>query len=61
MGMFEVLPATTLTEHPMAMPEYLKIGNDPVTAYRLYYIKEKAHLLSWKRRTTPNWINKYER
>jgi hypothetical protein len=27
----------------------------------LIALTEKAHLLSWKRRTTPNWINKYER
>ena len=33
------------TELTQAMPDYCKINNDPISAYRNYYIKEKKNLL----------------
>jgi hypothetical protein len=46
-----------LTKQALAMPEPCKIPSDIVLSYRNYYIKEKAHLHSWKNRTKPYWIN----
>jgi hypothetical protein len=38
-----------------AMPEYLKIPNKPVTAYRLYYSVYKSYFAEWKKTKAPNW------
>ena len=43
------------TELVQAMPEYCKIPNDPISAYRNYYIKEKKDFVSWKNRSIPEW------
>lgn len=40
-----------------AMPDDVKIGNDSLASYRNYYIKNKAHLASWKKRNVPEWLN----
>lgn len=48
-------PDKELTPFILAMPECYK-NEDPVTAYRNYY-KSKDHLLKWKRRGAPFWIN----
>ena len=37
-----------------AMPDHCKMDN-PVVAYRNYYVQEKSHLAGWKRRTIPHW------
>ena len=37
------------------MPENLRIPNDPVTAYRNYYIKQKKSIAAWTRRKPPKW------
>ena len=44
------------TPMPLCMPENCKVGNDPVRSYRNYYLREKLHLGSWKKRGTPGWI-----
>ena len=36
------------------MPEEYKCS-DTVEAYRTYYLKDKAHIASWKRRGIPEW------
>jgi len=51
------IPDKGLTKVAQAMPnEYRDV--DPVKAYRTYYLKAKAHLFTWKRRETPDWIIK---
>ena len=44
-----------MTPPPQCIPDYLKLEN-PVEAYRQYYLIEKADLLSFTRRNVPNWI-----
>jgi hypothetical protein len=44
------------TEPPQAMPEYCRIENDSVQAYRKYYINEKANMLRYTKREKPQWI-----
>lgn len=51
------LPIKGLTKFAQAMPNQYK-NEDVVTAYRNYYIGEKAHLFSWKKRDIPKWITK---
>lgn len=36
------------------MPEEYK-RDDPVEGYRTYYLRDKAHIASWKRRDPPFW------
>lgn len=43
-----------LTPFVQAMPDQYK-NEDAVKAYRDYYIGEKAHLASWKKREQPEW------
>jgi len=44
------------TQPPQAMPEqYRQV--DSVSAYRNYYMIDKAHLASWKNRNIPDWFN----
>ena len=43
------------TEMVQAMPDYCKINNDPISAYRNYYIKEKKNFVTWKNRPVPEW------
>lgn len=40
-----------------AIPEELK-SDDPVTAYRAYYKRDKARFAKWAHSETPNWWNK---
>tara|TARA_Y100000758_G_C15868015_1_gene355606 strand:+ start:58 stop:519 length:462 start_codon:yes stop_codon:yes gene_type:complete len=49
------LPSIGLTPFPQAMPDEYK-GNDPVMAYRKYYINEKADICTWKNREVPSWF-----
>lgn len=42
------------TPFVQAMPTHCKM-DDPVLAYRNYYITEKSHLASWKNRNIPDW------
>ena len=51
------LPSDKFTPPPQCMPEQYK-HKKCIKAYRLYYINEKSHLFSWKKRNIPFWINK---
>jgi len=42
------------TTFVQAIPSYCKM-DDPVLAYRNYYINEKSHLASWRNRNSPDW------
>lgn len=45
-----------LTFFPICMDEQFKVNNDPILSYRNYYQQGKQHILSWKHRDAPNWI-----
>lgn len=55
------IPNDPFTQPPQAMPDYCK-RVDAIEAYRVYYIQEKNHLASWKKRDVPEWYreNVYE-
>jgi len=44
-----------LTQFAQAMPDEYK-RDDAVSAYRAYYINEKAKILTYTRRDKPNWL-----
>jgi len=52
------IPDIGLTPFAQALPDDLK-DKDPIKAYRNYYIRDKKHLFSWKKREVPLWIRKY--
>jgi hypothetical protein len=45
-GFFEPTPA---------MPDEVKVPGNSLASYRNYYINNKAHLASWKKRNIPEW------
>ena len=49
-------PQEGLTPFAQAMPDEYKHEN-AVQAYRDYYLGEKAHILQFKNREVPDWIN----
>lgn len=50
-------PSEDLTPPAQAMPEQYR-GPDPASAYRRYYLAEKRDLLTYTRRTAPDWVEK---
>lgn len=44
-----------LTSFAQAMPEQYRRLNDPIQAYRNFYIAEKSSFATWKRRAKPKW------
>lgn len=40
-----------------AMPDEVKIDNDSLASYRNYYINNKVHLATWKKRSIPEWYS----
>ena len=46
---------TGLTPFAQAMPDQYRVIGDPVTAYRNYYLGEKARFAKWKLGNTPFW------
>lgn len=40
-----------------AMPDEVKIGDDSLASYRNYYINNKTHLATWKKRNKPEWYS----
>lgn len=44
-----------LTEFAQAMPDSCK-KDDPVQAYRQYYVQEKAYMAKWTNREVPSWF-----
>ena len=51
------IPRENFTEPTPAMPDEVKIAGDSIKSYRNYYINNKTHLASWKKRSTPGWYN----
>ena len=49
------VPVGGLTSFPQAMPEVLR-GDDPVVAYRLFYMLEKARFARWTGCEVPSWF-----
>jgi hypothetical protein len=52
------LPYQGLTVRPQCMPEEYH-DPDPIAAYRLYYMCDKAPFAVWKRRDKPYWWDEY--
>ena len=48
------IPRVGLTPFAQAMPDDYR-SNDPVDAYRHYYMGEKANIAVWRRRGKPDW------
>ena len=49
---------TNATPHPQCMPDEYKC-DDPVLAYRKYYVNDKKDIAKWERsRPIPNWYKK---
>ncbi|MCB1644445.1 MAG: hypothetical protein KDI36_03285 [Pseudomonadales bacterium] len=46
-----------LTPFPQAMPDEYKVPGDPVSAYRAFYMGEKAAFATWKKRAVPDWFS----
>jgi hypothetical protein len=45
------------TEPTPAMPDEVKVSGNSLASYRNYYINNKTHLASWKKRSTPEWYS----
>ena len=45
------------TQPTPAMPDEVKVAGDSIASYRSYYINNKAHLASWKKRNQPEWYS----
>lgn len=52
------IPDIGLTTFAQAMPDKYKVDDDPVAAYRAYYIGEKAGFVRWTRRRMPKWFKR---
>lgn len=52
------LPDRGLTPFVQAMPDQYKVPGDAVSAYRAFYIGEKAEFATWKKRQAPAWFTK---
>lgn len=48
--------STGLTEFAQAMPDKYRVPNDPVRAYRQYYLGEKLAFARWTKRKAPAWV-----
>lgn len=44
-----------MTKFAQAMPDHCKM-DDPVKAYRKYYINEKSYMAKWTNREVPSWF-----
>jgi hypothetical protein len=38
------------------MPDEYKVSNDPISAYRKYYMGEKSSFAKWTKREVPEWF-----
>jgi hypothetical protein len=50
------LKSLGLQNIPQCMPDYCKIENDSISAYRNYYQKEKLNILKYTKREKPYWL-----
>jgi len=46
-----------ITTIPQCMPDYCKIKDNSISAYRKYYILEKHTFAKWTNRQKPDWYN----
>jgi hypothetical protein len=51
----ENIPCGEMTEPPQCMPEYCKT-DEPISAYKNYYINEKKRFAKWTKRPEPQWF-----
>ncbi len=51
-----IYPSIGLTSFAQAMPESYKVIDDPVFAYRRFYIGEKKRFAKWTKRSVPHWF-----
>jgi len=49
------IPEGKFYEPTPAMPDKYKVTGDSILSYKQYYIGDKQHLASWKKRDVPNW------
>ena len=49
------IPDGVRTPQPQCMPDYCKVQNNPIQAYKSYYINEKKRFATWKKRQIPSW------
>lgn len=49
------IPQGIFTEPTPAMPDKYKVPSNSIQSYKNYYIGDKQHLASWKKRFVPNW------
>ena len=54
-----ILPDVPMTKIKLAMPDQYKC-DDPIEAYRKYYIGHKKRFSTWKKRDIPPWFPKDE-
>ena len=45
------------TEPTPAMPDEIKIAGDSIASYKNFYIKNKSHIATWKKRSVPEWFS----
>lgn len=50
------IAAGDLTQFPQAMGDEFKVQDDPITAYRNYYLGPKAAFAKWTNRPAPDWF-----
>jgi hypothetical protein len=53
---FDGLPSGERTTFKQCMPLYCIRYQDPIAGYRTYYMREKRHFCTWKRRGKPEWF-----
>ena len=49
------MPFGNFYEPTPAMPDKYKVRNDSILSYKNYYVGDKQHLASWKKRNVPVW------
>ncbi len=49
--------SSSLSEHPVCMPDDCKISNDAVECYRRYYAVHKSRFAKWKATPEPSWFS----
>ena len=50
-----------LTDFAQAMPEKYKVPEDPILAYRRFYVAEKMSFAKWTKRKIPYWVHDLEK
>jgi hypothetical protein len=56
-GLIEIdRPKIGFTQPAQAMPDYCKVPDNSVKAYRNYYLYEKVRFARWSKRSIPEWF-----